>query len=135
MLDGGSFRADVSPDIIAGTPLIRGYGDDYIAIADHRYKHGLSIHQGAIISPWGPERVSELSIAHFEHLLQQAPEVLVIGTGRLTAFPDESILQLLAGHHIGFECMDSRAASRTYNILVAEGRPVSAVLLLPNARR
>jgi len=135
MLDGGSFRADVSPDIIAGTPLVRGYGDDYIAIADNRYKHGLSIHQGVIVSPWGPERVSQLSVEHFQHLLQQPPEVLVVGTGRLTAFPDESILALLADSHIGFECMDSRAASRTYNILVAEGRTVSAVLLLPNARR
>jgi len=135
MLDSGSFRADVSPDIIAGTPLVRGYGDDYIAIADDRYKHGLSIHQGVIVSPWGPERVSELSIAHFQHLLPQPPEVLVVGTGRLTVFPDESVLALLADNHIGFECMDSRAASRTYNILVAEGRPVSAVLLLPNARR
>jgi len=59
---------------------------------------------------------------------------LIIGTGRVTAFPDPTILETLADAHIGFECMDSRAAARTYNILVAEGRDVSAALLLPNAR-
>ena len=41
---------------------------------------------------------------------------------------------MLAEAHIGFECMDSRAAARTYNILLSEGREVSAAMLLPNAR-
>jgi len=58
----------------------------------------------------------------------------VIGTGRLTSFPNEEVMQALADAHIGFECMDSRAAARTYNILVGEGRIVSAAMLLPNAR-
>lgn len=60
--------------------------------------------------------------------------MLVIGTGRTTAFPDHSIMEMLSNAHIGFECMDSRAAARTYNILMAEGRDVSAAMLLPNAR-
>jgi len=30
--------------------------------------------------------------------------------------------------------MDSRAAARTYNILIAEGREVSVAMLLPSAR-
>jgi len=134
MLEGGSFRADVSPDIIAGTPLIRGYGDDYFKIATTRYTAGISIHQNHIESPWGPKRFKELAIEHLKHICIQPPEVLILGTGRQTYFPHESVLQKLADNHIGFECMDSRAAARTYNILVAEGRVVSAVFLLPNAR-
>jgi len=134
MLEGGSFRADVSPDIIAGTPLIRGYGDDYFKIANTRYTAGISIHQNHILSPWGPERLQQLSMEHLQHILNQPPEVLVIGTGRQTHFPNENVLQGLADTHIGFECMDSRAAARTYNILVAEGRVVSGIFLLPNAR-
>jgi len=60
--------------------------------------------------------------------------VLLIGTGRNTAFPDAAVLQTLHDAHIGFECMDSRAAARTYNILIAEGREVSVAMLLPAAR-
>lgn len=66
--------------------------------------------------------------------MENPPEVLVIGTGRQTAFPDASVLDMLSEAHIGFECMDSRAAARTYNILVSEGRIVSAAMLLPGAR-
>jgi uncharacterized protein len=36
----------------------------------------------------------------------------------------------LSSKRIGIEVMDSRAACRTYNILVAEGRHVMAVILL-----
>jgi len=43
-------------------------------------------------------------------------------------------MQFLSDAHIGFEFMDSRSAARTYNILMAEGRPVSAALLLPGSR-
>jgi uncharacterized protein len=64
--------------------------------------------------------------------MQNPPEVLLIGTGRRTVFPDAEVLRALNEAHIGFECMDSRAAARTYNILAAEGRDVSAALLPPN---
>jgi len=66
--------------------------------------------------------------------MENPPEVLVIGTGRTTAFPAPEVIAMLEEAHIGFECMDSRAAARTYNILVNEGRDVSAAMLLPNAR-
>jgi len=58
---------------------------------------------------------------------------LLIGTGRTASFPNASVLETLEAAHIGFECMDTRAAARTYNILVAEGRNVSAAMLPPSA--
>jgi len=57
----------------------------------------------------------------------------LIGTGRTTAFPNPTVFEVLETAHIGFECMDTRAAARTYNILVAEGRDVSAAMLPPKA--
>ena len=134
MLEGGSFRADVSPDIIDGTPLIRAYDDAYFQIANTRYESGICIHQGEVISPWGPAQSDSISLEDLSLILAHPPEILIIGTGRLTTFPDASVLHALSEQHIGFECMNSRAAARTYNILVAEGRTVSALLLLPNAR-
>jgi len=113
---------------------VRGYGDDYLQVGDTRYREGLCIHRGKVIAPWGPARLSELAAGHLECILADPPEVLVIGTGRLTAFPDGELLQLLSERKIGFECMDSRAAARTYNILVGEGRPVAGLFLAPNAR-
>lgn len=87
-----------------------------------------------MIAPWAPQRVREIAPEHLRLFMEDPPEVLVIGTGRLTAFPDEAVLQMLMEAHIGFECMDSRAAARTYNILVGEDRVVSVAMLPPSAR-
>ena len=128
-------KGNINPPLPRGTLLFTGYDDDCIHVNHQRYRSGLCIHQGQLLSPWGPERLRDLAANHLKMFLDQPPEVLLIGTGRLTVFPAEEIMELLTERHIGFECMDSRAAARTYNILLSEGRPVSAALLLPNARR
>jgi uncharacterized protein len=115
-------------------PLFRGYGDDYLQVGEQRYGSGLLVHAGQVLAPWGPERLSALDVAALAPLLETPPEVLVIGTGRITAFPCEPVLAALQAAHIGFECMDSRSAARTYNILITEGRVISAAMLLPSAR-
>jgi len=132
---GTTFHLDVSPDIQASTPLFRAYGDDYLEIERIRYHQGLSLHQHNIVSPWGPDEVKQLKLSHMQHVLENPPEVLILGTGRRTIFPDGDILEHFANIHIGLECMDSRAAARTYNILIGEGRKTSALFFLPNVRR
>jgi uncharacterized protein len=128
-------KGDINPLLPKGTLLFTAYDDNYIEINKNRYFSGLCIRQGEIISPWGPCRLRELEAEHLADFIEQAPEVLILGTGRLTAFPRPDIMQRMADHHIGFECMDTRSAARTYNILVAEGRTVSAAMLLPGARK
>ncbi|MDQ6970534.1 MAG: MTH938/NDUFAF3 family protein [Mariprofundus sp.] len=118
-----------------GTLLFSAYGDDFLQLNQHKHHTGLYIHQNIITAPWGPNRLHALSIADLEPLVASPPEVIILGTGRLTAFPNSEILDYMAEHHIGFECMDSRAAARTYNILVGEGRSVSAAMLLPGVRK
>lgn len=132
---GTTFHLDVSPEIQGSIPLFRGYGEDYLAIGSTRYRQGLGIHQHTIQSPWGPDEVRQLDTSHLQHVLESPPEVLILGTGRRTLFPDANILETLAEKHIGFECMDSRAAARTYNILIGEGRRTSALFFLPYVRR
>jgi NADH dehydrogenase [ubiquinone] 1 alpha subcomplex assembly factor 3 len=114
-------------------PLFRGYGDDYLKVNDDIYRSGLLLHAGQVAAPWGPEHLNGLTMEHLQPVLAAPPEVLIIGTGRITCFPSEAVLDALQQAHIGFECMDSRSAARTYNILVTEGRTTSAAMLLPAA--
>jgi len=102
-------------------------------VGDERFPAGILLHQGKITSPWGPVRPDELCLNDLQPVMNSVPEVLLIGTGRTTAFPNADLLAELENRHIGFECMDSRAAARTYNLLVGEGRNVSAAVLLPSA--
>ncbi|HJD45016.1 MAG TPA: Mth938-like domain-containing protein [Candidatus Paenalcaligenes intestinipullorum] len=63
-------------------------------------------------------------------LPEQAPEVLLIGTGPQQHFLPPAELAELLKAGIGVEVMDTAAAARTYNILMSEGRKVVAILLL-----
>jgi len=103
-------------------------------VGDDTYHSGLMLHAGKVTAPWGPEHLQGLGVEHLQPILETPPEVLIIGTGRITCFPSEDVLDALQHAHIGYECMDSRSAARTYNILVTEGRTTSAVMLLPSAR-
>ncbi|WZB70747.1 MTH938/NDUFAF3 family protein [Achromobacter xylosoxidans] len=61
-----------------------------------------------------------------------APEVLLVGTGARQRFLRPEVLRPLLAIGVGVEVMDTHAASRTYNILMAEGRRVVVALIPPN---
>jgi uncharacterized protein len=58
-----------------------------------------------------------------------SPELIFFGSGARLRFPKPAILKALMARRIGFETMDTPAACRTYNVLLAEGRAVVAALL------
>lgn len=102
-------------------------------LGETRLTNSFLLHHGRITSPWGPEMLADITAEHIASLLEKPPEVLLIGTGRKTAFPPPAVMRALDQAHIGFECMDSRSAARTYNILIGEGRDTSVAMLLPDA--
>jgi uncharacterized protein len=59
----------------------------------------------------------------------QEPQFLLLGTGAKQIFPAASLRAAFIERRIGFDVMDTGAAARTYNVLLAEGRPVMAALL------
>jgi uncharacterized protein len=119
-------------DFLAGDArlLIRAYGPGEI-----RVNHDL-ITQSCILSPstvdtdWRPECFEDLEPRDFEVMLSQTPEVILLGTGAETRIPSQEILATVLSRGIGLEFMDTGAACRTFNILVAEDRRVVAGLLM-----
>ncbi|MCX7890461.1 MAG: Mth938-like domain-containing protein [Rhodobacteraceae bacterium] len=61
--------------------------------------------------------------------LAGAVDVVLVGTGRTIAHPPAAFRAALEGAALGLEAMDSAAAARTYNVLLAEGRRIAAALL------
>ncbi|MBK9956523.1 MAG: Mth938-like domain-containing protein [Rhodocyclaceae bacterium] len=82
----------------------------------------------------GPGRTEALAAAHLANLAcrpsMTAGKVLLLGTGRRQLFPPAPWLKPLIDLGIGVEVMDTGAACRTYNVLVAEGRDVAAALIV-----
>lgn len=57
------------------------------------------------------------------------PELILFGTGAALLRPDAAFVAQLRSAGIASDAMDSRAAARTFNLLLAEGRRVAAALL------
>jgi uncharacterized protein len=60
---------------------------------------------------------------------REALELLLLGTGRSLARPAGAIARAFRDAGLTLEPMDTGAACRTYNVLIAEGRPVAAALV------
>ena len=90
-----------------------------------------------IVSPrhllrnWAPENIDSLLADHLSAIIELQPELVLLGTGPQLKFPAHSILAEVHQQRIGIEIMDTAAACRTYNILMAEGRFVVAGLINP----
>lgn len=109
---------------------ITGYGPDYVDINLERHEQSVIVLPGAPVQAWPVSSFDALAPEHFAVLLEQAPEVVIFGSGARLRFPHPRLLAALAARRIGVETMDFQAACRTYNILMAEGRKVAAALLI-----
>jgi len=109
---------------------VTAYGPGYVEINRLRYEHALLVAPEGAVVAWDVDGFESLSYGHFERLLALAPEVVLLGTGERQRFPHPRLTAALAQAQIGVDVMDTHAACRTYNILMAEGRRVLAALLL-----
>ena len=112
---------------------ITAYGPGYIEINAVRHETSVLVMPKGDIRPWPAARFEDLTAGQFEALLALGPEVVLLGTGDKLRFPHPRLTAALASRHIGVDAMDLQAACRTYNILMAEGRKVAAVLLIEPA--
>jgi uncharacterized protein len=109
---------------------VTGYGADYVEINLVRHSGSILVLPQAPVMPWPVSSFDQLSAEHFAMLVDSAPEVVVFGSGEKLRFPHPRLTAALTARRIGVETMDFKAACRTYNILMAEGRKVAAALLI-----
>lgn len=83
-----------------------------------------------IIKDWLYKDVAEFTIDSFKPLIEQQPELVILGTGEKLTFPDHKTLQSFQLAGIGVEVMNTASACRTFNVLVSENRYVIAGLLI-----
>ena len=114
----------------SGQNLFTGYGENYVTVNQRRFEKSLIVLPDSLIEEWEPANVGALNSEHFEAILRLAPEIVLLGTGSTFHFPHPRLTRALAEAQIGLEVMDTFAACRTYNILMAEGRKVAAALIL-----
>lgn len=114
----------------AGNQLITGYGIGWVEINAVRHTQSLIVMPNQLIEAWTAGKFDDLAEADFVQLAALKPEVILLGTGPQHRFIHPRITRNLTDAGISIECMDTAAACRTYNILMAEGRHVAAALLI-----
>ena len=106
-----------------------GYGDGYVLVNGERHESSVIVTPERVL-PWRVGGFENLAESDFEAFPGLELEILLIGTGPKQRFPHPRLTRALAEKRIGVEVMDTQAACRTYNILMAEGRRVAAAILL-----
>lgn len=114
--------------------LISHYGPGSISVNGTEYTDNILITANAVFPNWFSGALSDLAVDHFaalwsEDLVGERPEIVLLGTGSQHTFPDMTLLVELKKHNMAVEVMNTRAACRTYSVLVGEHRPVAAALI------
>lgn len=78
---------------------------------------------------WPVASFDMLTAEHFVQIAALEPDVVLLGTGLRQRFIRPELTAALNSCHIGVECMDNRAACRTYCLLQSEGRKVALALI------
>lgn len=110
--------------------LITAYGDGYIEVNKQRYTQPLIIMPEKLITDWSATNFESLSTHDFSNLAALYPEVVLLGTGISHRFAQPKLTKALIENGISVEYMTTHAACRTYNILMSEGRNVTAALFV-----
>ncbi len=114
-----------------GRNAFTGYGSGYVEVNRQRHTASVVVSGERLVAAWtAVASVEALGPADFAPLLALKPEIVLLGTGPAFDFPHPRVLAPLRDAGIGVEVMDTPAACRTYNILLAEGRNVVAALLV-----
>ena len=112
-----------------GKNTFTGYGEGYVEVNRQRHAASLVVAADRLLPDWPVNDVDTLGGDALAAVLALQPEIVLLGTGRTFKFPEPALLAPLHKAGVGVEVMDTQAACRTYNILVAEARRVALALV------
>ena len=112
---------------------VTGYDDSGVEINAVHFGYSLIVLPETAPRAWPVATFEALGAEHFEQIAADAPDVVILGTGARQRFVHPRLIASLSARHIGVECMDSKAACRTYNVLMGEGRKVTLALIIDAA--
>jgi len=113
-----------------GSAPIDAYGNGGFRFADMSHRGSILCLPSGIYA-WSVAAGAQTILADLKIVLDELapPSFLILGTGQAQVFPSADILKAFIDADLGLETMSTGAACRTYNVLLAEGRPVSAALI------
>ena len=106
--------------------FIQSYGDGNFRIGGADYTGSVIVTRDAV-HPWAVTAMADITHDSFDVLAD--PAILLIGTGKTMTLLDPELRAALGRRGFNADAMDTGAACRTFNILLAEDRPVAVALI------
>jgi uncharacterized protein len=118
------------PEARADRKLVDGYGGGGISIRGETFRKPIVLLADRVLD-WPIGDIAALTIEDFQPLLDlpARPAILLLGMGRRALFVRPDVRQGLREAGMVADLMDTGAACRTYNLLLAEERSVGACLV------
>lgn len=128
--EGAPKALDLVQETVQGLHVVQSYRPGGFTIAGVRHQTSVLVHAGRAV-PWPLGHFEEITTEALEPVLGLEPaiEILLLGAGDRFALVRPELRAALKARGVGVESMDTKAACRTYNLLVAEGRRVAAALI------
>ncbi len=122
---------DVTPLIKEGQNIIQSYAGGRFRISGELYANAVIVLPDTTMLWTVGADMEGLQLEDFEPLMAMKSEldVVLLGCGARMAFLDPDLKNSLQNQGVNVDVMDTGAACRTYNVLMAEGRRVAAALL------
>lgn len=112
--------------------IVDAYGKGAFTIRGQRHAGPIILLPDAVL-PWSFDDIGALTIGDFAALVAlepaRRPGILLIGMGTRTQFVAPAVRAALREAGMIADLMDTGAACRTYNVLLAEERRVAACLV------
>ena len=122
---------DLTPVAPAGRQLVERYAASGFRVSGVIYHGPVLVFPDLTVS-WGPANASDVTWETLAPVIEHGGiEIHLLGLGRSTTAVPASLRSALRNARIALEAMDTGAACRTYNVLVAEDRRVAAALIPP----
>lgn len=121
---------DITPLIPKGRQIITGYGGGQFRVNGIVHNASILIFPGRTL-PWGIAANQAITLESLQPILAEKDnvELLLIGCHKSQFILPPKIKDAFKQAGIKLEIMDTGAAVRTYNVLLAEERRVAAALI------
>jgi uncharacterized protein len=119
---------DVTPLIREGAQVIQSYAMGTFRVSGKVYEGAILVTPTQTI-PWNASTPLKTEAFGPVMDLKDSLDVVLLGTGKTMQFLAPDVRKALKEQGLSVDSMDTGAACRTYNVLMAEGRRVAAVLL------
>ena len=121
---------DITPLVPEGRQIIESYGDDGFRISGERYPGPVIVWPEGVAT-WAVSGIGAAAIETLDAVFAADPpiEILLIGSGATFEMAPAALRSALGARGVSIESMDTGAACRTYNVLMAEDRRVAAALI------